>query len=121
LIHGRELAAFALAVTALDIRGMATPAFLEQFAPRDVEPPNVAFRKLLWFWRCYYSCRSSDRKSLEHSSGIRFAELENTVSALCDRSEGSCVLTGTAVVRVPYFGSTIAVLSEVDLEPWDSM
>jgi hypothetical protein len=49
------------------------------------------FRRLLFFWREYYSHRGRDRLSLEFSSHLRFAEWNNIVTRLCadDGSEES--------------------------------
>jgi Trpc4-associated protein len=83
---------------------------------------EIRFRKLLWFWRCYYSCRLMDRKSLEHSSGIQFQEFEKTVSALCsyENEETGSLLTGTKKVHIPYMGTstTLTVPSTAIFQPW---
>lgn len=51
---------------------------------RATQPKScVQLRSLLFYWRCYYSCRRMDRLSLQYSVGMPFAELKGTVDALC--------------------------------------
>ena len=96
--------------------------FFSQFDTRNDENPQVLLRKLLWFWRCYYSCRTCDRKSLEYSSALKFGDLEETVNRLCDTSgPNGSILVGHDIIHIPYKGSAIAVTCKVDLAPWSSM
>jgi len=83
----------------------------------NCDSPQVNFRKLLWYWRCYYSCRLVDRSSLENSSGIEFSELEKTVKAVCEVDEDtrSCMLTGSQVVHIPYIGNASLINYNVPL------
>ena len=50
------------------------------------------FRRLLWFWRSYYTARKRDKCALAYSSGIPFSEWERVVAILCARGEGGLLL-----------------------------
>ncbi|CAM9661590.1 unnamed protein product [Discosporangium mesarthrocarpum] len=71
---------------------------------RTGEAVLAAFRRLLWFWREYYTRGGRDRLSLEFSSHVKFWAWRQVVSLLCadDGSATALVPGPIPLPRSPY-------------------